>query len=43
MTQTGSMGLISAAKVRGTPGRNGNIGVFPTRDKAASRVTAVSV
>jgi hypothetical protein len=41
MTQTGSMGLISAANDRGTPGRNGIFGVFLVVDKAESRATAI--
>jgi hypothetical protein len=42
MTQTGSMGLISAANLRGTPGRNGIFGAFPALDKAERRASAVS-
>jgi hypothetical protein len=41
MTQTGSMGLISAANFRGTPGRGGIFGAFARRDKPASRVIAI--
>jgi hypothetical protein len=34
MTQTGSMGLISAAHARGTPGRRHIVVVFTPRGKA---------